>query len=89
MVGRWVVLVTLNLLLFSSLPVMAIVDAEEQPSWRSVGIDPSTWSDGPVEEDTPMKETYQGNAIFENHPCLFPTQSAGRTSRRCGNFGII
>ncbi len=65
MVGRWVVLVTLNLLLFSSLPVMAIVDAEEQPSWRSVGIDPSTWSDGPVEEDTPMKDSYYGNAVFE------------------------
>jgi len=65
MVGRWVILVTLNLLLFSSLPVLAIVDAEEQPSWRSVGIDPSTWSDGPVEEDTPMKDSYYGNAVFE------------------------
>ena len=65
MVGRWVILVTLNLILFSSLPVMAIVDAEEQPSWRSVGIDPSTWSDGPVEEDTPMKDSYYGNAVFE------------------------
>ena len=65
MVGRWVILVTLNLLLFSSLPVMAIVDAEAQPSWRSVGIDPSTWTDGPVEEDTPMKDSYYGNAVFE------------------------
>ncbi|NCG42075.1 MAG: hypothetical protein GWO84_00830 [Euryarchaeota archaeon] len=65
MVGRWVILVTLNLLLFSSLPIMAIVDAEDQPSWRSVGIDPSTWSDGPVEEDTPMKDSYYGNAVFE------------------------
>jgi peptidyl-prolyl cis-trans isomerase A (cyclophilin A) len=65
MIGRWVILVTLNLLLFSSLPVMAIVAAEEQPSWRSVGIDPSTWTDGPVEEDTPMKDSYYGNAVFE------------------------
>ncbi len=44
---------------------MAIVDAAEQPSWRSVGIDPSTWTDGPVEEDTPMKDSYYGNAVFE------------------------
>jgi cyclophilin family peptidyl-prolyl cis-trans isomerase len=65
MVGRWVILVTLNLILFSSLPVMTIVDAEEQPSWRSVGIDPSKWTDGPVEEDTPMKDSYYGNAVFE------------------------
>ena len=65
MIGRWVILVTLNLILFSSLPVMAIVDAEEQPSWRSVGIDPSKWTDGPVEEDTPMKDSYYGNAVFE------------------------
>ena len=72
MVGRWVVLVTLNLLLFSSLPVMAIVDAEEQPSWRSVGIDPSTWSDGPVEEDTPMKDSYYGNAVFEIEVSYIP-----------------
>jgi len=72
MVGRWVILVTLNLLLFSSLPVLAIVDAEEQPSWRSVGIDPSTWSDGPVEEDTPMKDSYYGNAVFEIEVSYIP-----------------
>ncbi|MEZ7994288.1 MAG: peptidylprolyl isomerase [Candidatus Poseidoniaceae archaeon] len=72
MVGRWVVLVTLNLLLFSSLPVMTIVDAEEQPSWRSVGIDPSKWSDGPVEEDTPMKDSYYGNAVFEIEVSYIP-----------------
>lgn len=72
MVGRWVVLVTLNLLLFSSLPVLAIVDAAEQPSWRSVGIDPSTWSDGPVEEDTPMKDSYYGNAVFEIEVSYIP-----------------
>ncbi len=77
MVGRWVVLVTLNLLLFSSLPVLAIVDAAEQPSWRSVGIDPSTWSDGPVEEDTPMKDSYYGNAVFEIEVSYIP-----------GHFGL-
>ena len=72
MVGRWVILVTLNLILFSSLPVMAIVDAEEQPSWRSVGIDPSKWTDGPVEEDTPMKDSYYGNAVFEIEVSYIP-----------------
>ena len=51
---------------------MAIVDAEEQPSWRSVGIDPSTWSDGPVEEDTPMKDSYYGNAVFEIEVSYIP-----------------
>ena len=65
MVGRWVILITLNLLLFSSIPILAIADAEEQPIWRTVGIDPLTWTDGPVEEDTPMKDSYYGNAVFE------------------------
>ena len=38
--------------------------AQEEPSsWRSIGIDPETWTDGPVEENLPMNETYQGNAI--------------------------
>ena len=44
---------------------MTIADAEEQPIWRTVGIDPLTWTDGPVEEDTPMKDSYYGNAVFE------------------------
>ncbi|MCS5534170.1 MAG: peptidylprolyl isomerase [Candidatus Poseidoniaceae archaeon] len=65
MVGRWVILITLNLLMFSSIPIMTIADAEEQPIWRTVGIDPLTWTDGPVEEDTPMKDSYYGNAVFE------------------------
>jgi peptidyl-prolyl cis-trans isomerase A (cyclophilin A) len=51
---------------------MAIVDAEEQPSWRSVGIDPALWTDGPVEEDTPMKDSYYGNAVFEIEVSYIP-----------------
>ena len=37
---------------------------EDEPSWRSNGLDPAMWTDGPVEEDTPMKLSYQGNAVF-------------------------
>ncbi|GIR33963.1 MAG: hypothetical protein CM15mP47_1890 [Methanobacteriota archaeon] len=37
---------------------------EDEPSWRSNGLDPAIWTDGPVEEDTPMKLSYQGNAVL-------------------------
>jgi cyclophilin family peptidyl-prolyl cis-trans isomerase len=54
----------LNLLLLST-GGLTLASADEQPNWRSVGIDPTQWTDTPDEEDTPMKMTYQGNAIFE------------------------
>ena len=60
--GRFVTLVVLNFLLLSILP--STIAQEEAPEWRSVGIDPETWTDGPVEEDTPMKESFEGNAIL-------------------------
>jgi len=60
--GRFVTLVVLNFLLLSMLP--STIAQEEAPEWRSVGIDPETWTDGPVEEDTPMKESFEGNAIL-------------------------
>ena len=59
--GRFAILVVLNFLLIS-LPSSAIAQEEPQ-SWRSISINPDLWSNGPVEEDTPMKDTYQGNAI--------------------------
>ncbi|MGB0463280.1 MAG: peptidylprolyl isomerase [Candidatus Poseidoniaceae archaeon] len=37
---------------------------EDEPSWRSNGLDPALWTDGPVEEATPMNQSYQGNAVF-------------------------
>ena len=37
---------------------------EDEPSWRSNGIDPALWTDGPVEEASPMNQSYQGNAVF-------------------------
>ena len=36
---------------------------EDAPSWRLNGLDPAMWTDGPVEEDTPMNQSYQGNAV--------------------------
>ena len=44
------------------LPTTAI--GEEEPAWKSNGIDPSTWTDGPVVEDTPMQHSYFGDPIF-------------------------
>ena len=37
---------------------------EDKPSWRSNGLDPALWTDGPVEEASPMNQSYQGNAVF-------------------------
>jgi cyclophilin family peptidyl-prolyl cis-trans isomerase len=60
--GRLALFIVLNFMLLS-LPISASGQAEA-PSWRSVGIDPSSWTDGPVEEATPMNQSYQGNAVF-------------------------
>jgi len=59
--GRFATLVVLNFLLLSLVP--SSIAQDEVPEWRSIGIDPETWTDGPVKEDTPMNETYEGNAI--------------------------
>ncbi|MDP6866738.1 MAG: peptidylprolyl isomerase [Candidatus Poseidoniaceae archaeon] len=50
------------LLVFLLLPIS--VTGEEEPAWKSNGIDPSTWSDGPVVEDTPMQYSYFGDPVF-------------------------
>ena len=60
--GRLALFIVLNFMLLS-LPISASGQSEA-PSWRSVGIDPSSWTDGPVEEATPMNQSYQGNAVF-------------------------
>lgn len=41
-----------------------ITSAQEEPDWRSNGIDPSTWEDGPVVEDTPMQYSYYNDPVF-------------------------
>ena len=56
---------------------------EDAPSWRSNGLDPALWTDGPVEEATPMNKSYQGNAVF----VLEVTYHTGLTSS--GSSGII
>ena len=60
--GRFAFFVVLNFV-FISLTAIPVT-SDEIPSWRANGIDPDTWTDGPVEEDTPMKTSYQGNAVF-------------------------
>ena len=60
--GRLALFIVLNFMLLS-LPISASGQSEA-PSWRSVGIDPSSWTDGPVEEATPMNQSYQGNAVL-------------------------
>ena len=50
------------LLVFLLLPTS--VTGEDEPAWKSNGIDPATWSDGPVVEDTPMQYSYFGDPVF-------------------------
>ncbi len=50
------------LLTFLLLPFS--VTGEEEPGWKSNGIDPSTWTDGPLVEDTPMQYSYFGDPVF-------------------------
>ena len=42
----------------------SITSAQEEPDWRSNGIDPSTWDDGPLVEETPMQFSYYGDPVF-------------------------
>ena len=60
--GRLALFIVLNFMLLS-LPITASGQSEV-PSWRSIGIDPDSWTDGPVKEDTPMNQSYQGNAVL-------------------------
>lgn len=54
--------------ILSCLVVLLIIPipatGEEEAAWMSNGIDPSTWSDGPVVEDTPMQYSYFGDPVF-------------------------
>lgn len=77
--GRLALFIMLNFMLIS-LPLSTLGQTQE-PSWRSNGIDPKSWTDGPVEADTPMNQSYQGNAIFviavSYQTGLFTGQSQG------------
>jgi len=80
MKGRFAVVLVLNLLFMSTGGIGFASADDDQPAWRSIGIDPELWNDGPVEEDTPMKETYQGNAIFEIQVSYVPALGGDRVS---------
>ena len=60
--GRIAIFLVVNFMLVL-LPTN-VTGLEDVPSWRSNGLDPALWTDGPVEEDTPMKQSYQGNAVL-------------------------
>ena len=78
MKGRLALLLIVNLVLMSCGTVGSAIADEQQPAWRSVGVDPAQWTNGPVEEDTPMKNTYQGNAIFEIEVSYIPSLGSSR-----------
>ena len=80
MKGRFAVVLVLNLLLMTTGGIGLASADDDQPVWRSTGIDPSLWNDGPVEEDTPMKETYQGNPIFVIQVSYVPSFGEDRVS---------
>ena len=48
--------------LFLMMP--GITSAQDEADWRGNGIDPSTWSDGPVVEETPMQFSYYNDPVF-------------------------
>ena len=56
------------LLLVFLLPLASsslVVSEDDQPAWRSVGLDPEVWTDRPETEDSPMMASYTGNAVIE------------------------
>ena len=54
----------------------SITSAQEEPDWRSNGIDPSTWDDGPVVEDTPMQFSYYNDPVFSINVTYTPDHFA-------------
>ena len=79
--GRIAIFLVVNFMLVL-LPTN-VTGQDDDPAWRSNGLDPAMWTDGPVEEDTPMKQSYQGNAVF----VLEVTYHTGITSSE--SSGII
>lgn len=56
------------LVMFLLLPLTAslsVVAEDEQPEWRSIGLDPAEWTDRPESEDSPMMASYTGNAVIQ------------------------
>lgn len=83
MKGRVACLLILNLLCMT-MTIAPLASAETGNSgWRTVGIDPNMWTDGPEPEDTPMKDTYQGNAIVEIEVSYVPAHFNSRA------YGVV
>lgn len=53
-----------------------ITSAQDEADWRSNGIDPTTWSDGPVVEDTPMQFSYYNDPVFSINVTYTPNHFA-------------
>ena len=53
------------LLLLPLTASLSVVAEDEQPEWRSVGLDPAEWTDRPESEDSPMMASYTGNAVLQ------------------------
>ena len=75
--GRVALFFVLNFMLVL-IPVNVSL-ADEIPSWRLNGLDPDLWTDGPVEEDTPMNVSYQGNAVLHME-ITYPEGITGETT---------
>ena len=60
--------------------------ANEEPAWRSVGLDPDAWTDRPEPEESPMMESYTGNAVIEMNVSY---QLGGLLSERVEGIVII
>ena len=77
--GRIALFFVLNFMLVT-IPMNVSV-AQDVPSWRLNGLDPEMWTDGPVEEDTPMNVSYQGNAVLvievTYHTGILSTETKG------------
>lgn len=49
-----------------------------QSDWRSVEIDPDTWTDGPMLEGSPMDESYYGDPVFAITVDYIPAHGSAR-----------
>lgn len=58
---------------------------QSEPLWRSNGLDPTLWEDRPESEDSPMMDSYKGNAIIE----LQVTYQEGHFSGQTDGIVII
>lgn len=78
MVRRSHAALTMTVVFLLALMPLPMASAEdEQPLWRSVGLDPAEWTDRPSTEESPMMDSYSRNAVvrmelsyLEGHPFL-------------------